>query len=117
MKTFKDYLITKAKNFRFTQEEREALANFVGIICGDLGDDDDFENVDLIIQNLTQAEIEELSNLYNYCLDDEQTYSYVNRTMIIDEIPLLKKIYHIIEKNDLFGEQWDLMDAFDKIIE
>ena len=35
--------------------------------------------------------------------------------MIIDDIPLIKKLYKLMDDNDLLDEKWDLIDALEKI--
>ena len=35
--------------------------------------------------------------------------------MIIDDIPLIKKLYKLMDDNDLLDENWDLIDALEKI--
>ena len=106
--------INESKNFKLEDNERQALSDFIGIVCGNLGDKEDQEKIKSVIDPLEDKEILQLRNLYD-CLDDEQTYKSINRKTIIDDIPLIKKIYKLMNDNNLLDEQWDLMDAFEKI--
>lgn len=113
MKSINDY-INESKNFKLTDSEREALSDCIGVICGTLGDEEDRNEFKDIIDSLNSDEISQLKNLYD-CLDDDQTYKYINRNNIIDDIPLIKKMYKLMVDNDLLNENWDLIDALEKI--
>ena len=113
MKQLKEY-INESKNFKLEDDERQALSDFIGIVCGNLGDQKDQEELKSVIDPLEDKEILQLRELHDV-LDDDQTYKSINRNNIIDDIPLIKKLYKLTYDNDLLGEQWDLMDAFEKI--
>lgn len=106
--------IYESKNFKLEDDERRALSDFIGIVCGNLGEQEDQENLKAVIDPLEDKEILQLRELHDV-LDDDQNYKTINRNNIVDDIPLIKKIYKLMEDNDLLGEQWDLMDAFEKI--
>ena len=106
--------ITEAKYFKLKDDERRALSDFIGIVCGNLGDQKDQEELKAVIDPLEDKEVLQLRELHDV-LDDDQTYKSINRNNIIDDIPLIKKIYKLVNDNDLLDEQWDLMDAFEKI--
>lgn len=106
--------IYESKNFKLEDDERQALSDFIGIVCGNLGEQEDQENLKAVIDPLEDKEILQLRELHDV-LDDDQNYKTINRNNIVDDIPLIKKIYKLMEDNDLLGEQWDLMDAFEKI--
>ena len=115
MKDIKEF-INESKNFKLESDERQALSDLVGMLCGNIGDDADIKQLKPVIDQLSKDEIKQLDSLHD-CLDDGETYKKINRNNIIDDIPLLKKIYGLMEDNDLLGEQWDLIDALDKINE
>ena len=113
MKDINKY-INESKYFKLEDDERQALADFIGVVCGNLGDQKDQEELKAVIDPLEDKEVLQLRELHD-CLDDKQTYKSINRNNIIDDIPLIKKLYKLMEDNDLLNEQWDLIDAFEKI--
>ena len=113
MKAINNY-INESKNFRLTESERDALSDFIGIVCWNLGDDEDQNELKDVINELDDDEISQLKYLHDL-LDNDQTYKSINRNMIIDDIPLIKKLYKLMDDNDLLDEQWDLIDALEKI--
>lgn len=115
MKDIKEY-INESKNFKLESDERQALADLIGMLCGNIGNDEDINKLKSVIDQLSKEEIKQLDNLHD-CLDDEETYKKINRNTIIDDIPLIKKIYKLMNDNNLLGEQWDLIDALEKINE
>lgn len=106
--------INESKYFKLEDDERRALADFIGIVCGNLGDQKDQEELKAVIDSLEDKEVLQLRDLYD-CLDDTQNFKSINKNIIIDDIPLIKKIYQLANDNDLLDEQWDLIDAFEKI--
>ena len=113
MKAINNY-INESKNFKLTESERDALSDFRGVVCGNLGDDEDRNELKDVINKLDNDEISQLKYLHDL-LDNDQTYKSINRNMIIDDIPLIKKLYKLMDDNDLLDEQWDLIDALEKI--
>lgn len=113
MKTISDY-INESKNFKLTNDERGALSDFIGVICGNIGDDEDQNKLKYVIDELGDEEISQLKDLHD-CLDNTQTYKSINRNVIIDDISLIKKLYKLMNNNDLFNKNWDLIDALEKI--
>lgn len=113
MKTIKEF-INESKRFVLNKSERDALASLIGVLSNNLGDDEDVEFYQLVIDKLTDDEIKQLDSMYDY-LDNEETYKVINYNTAKDDIPLIKKIYQLIDDNDLFNNNWDLMDAFEKI--
>ena len=116
MKDIKSYIsiLESSKYFTLDDGERDALGTLIGVLCGSLGDDEDEKEVKPIKDELSNDEINQLSDLFDF-LDDKQTYKKVNRNNIKDDIPLIIKIYNIMYEKDLFGENWDLIDALEKI--
>ena len=49
MKDIKEYIIEAKKYFKLEEDERQALATFTGILCGDLGDDDERKEFQKVI--------------------------------------------------------------------
>ena len=113
MKAINNY-INESKNFKLTESERDALSDFIRVVCGNLGDDEDQNKLKDVINELDNEEISQLKYLHDL-LDNDQTYKSINRNMIIDDIPLIKKLYKLMDDNDLLDEQWDLIDALEKI--
>ena len=113
MKNINQY-INESKYFKLEDDERQALSDFVGVVCGNLGDDEDQNELKDVINELDNDEISQLKYLHDL-LDNNQTYKSINRNMIIDDIPLIKKLYKLMDDNDLFDENWDLIDALEKI--
>ena len=113
MKAINNY-INESKNFKLAESERDALSDFIGVICGNLGDDEDQSELKDVISKLDDNEISQLKDLHD-CLDDNQTYKSINRNVIIDDISLIKKLYKLMDDNDLLNENWDLIDALEKI--
>lgn len=113
MKNINQY-INESKYFKLEDDERQALSDFVGVVCGNLGDDEDQNELKNVINELDNDEISQLKYLHDL-LDNNQTYKSINRNMIIDDIPLIKKLYRLMDDNDLLDEQWDLIDALEKI--
>lgn len=113
MKNINQY-INESKYFKLKDDERQALSDFVGVVCGNLGDDEDQNELKNVINELDNDEISQLKYLHDL-LDNNQTYKSINRNMIIDDIPLIKKLYKLMDDNDLLDENWDLIDALEKI--
>ena len=113
MKNINQY-INESKYFKLEDDERQALSDFVGVVCGNLGDDEDQNELKDVINELDNDEISQLKYLHDL-LDNNQTYKSINRNMIIDDIPLIKKLYKLMNDNDLLDENWDLIDALEKI--
>ena len=114
MKDIKQYINESSKYFTLDDGERDALGTLCGILCGSLGDEEDEKELKPIKDELSDTEIEQLSDLFDF-LDDRETYKKVNRNNIKDDIPLIIKIYNIMYEKDLLGEDWDLIDALEKI--
>ena len=116
MKKLNEYINEAKKNFTLEDDERNALATLVGIICGDLGEDEEIKFYKSFYDSLSNEEKDQLSMLHDF-LEDTETYKKVSRNNIKDDIPLIKKIYAWMVDNDALQEQWDLIDALEKINE
>ena len=112
MKNLKEF-INEAKNFKLSDNERQAFSEFIGLVSENIGDQKDWEELKCI-NYLKDDEVLQLRKLHD-CLDDNQTYKSINRNNIKDDIQLIKKVYKLANDNDLLKEKWDLMSAFEKI--
>ena len=50
------------------------------------------EMAKLFAATISEEELKQLDELYQYVLDDDQTYPTINRNIIKDEIPVLVKV-------------------------
>lgn len=107
-------ILESSKYFTLDDGERDALGTLIGVLCGSLGDKEDEEELKPVKNELSTDEINQLSDLFDF-LDNTETYKKVNRNNIKDNIPLIKKIYNVMVEKDLLGENWDLIDALEKI--
>lgn len=114
MKQLTEYIIEGTKNFTLNDSERDALASFIGTLSGNLGEDEEIQSLDVIRKGLTPDEINQLDDLYDF-LDNTETYKKVNRSNLKDEISLIQKIYNLATIANVLDEQWDLIDALEKI--
>lgn len=83
--------------------------NFFGLITGSLGGDNPYEDI-----KLTPDEVNQLNQLYDV-VSDEHTYPKINRSIVKDDIPLIKKVMDMCNNNNLFDDEWDLIDTYEKI--
>lgn len=115
MKNIIEY-ITEGKQFTLKQYERSELGNVIGFITGNIGDEDDIAPYKDLKDSLSKKELKQLDNLFDL-LDDEETWPKINKRIIKDDIPLIIKCLDWADEEDLIGNNWDLMDAYDKIKE
>ena len=111
---------TKRIRFRLSTGEREALQAFLGVVCGDLGleeDDDEFEAYEKIKSELSEEEVETLKELYENVIDDEYNFPYVGSSNIqSDELPVLKHVLDLVDDSDLKDSTtMDLFSISEKI--
>ena len=115
MKNLNTYLTEKKKTFELNMDERQELETTIGIALGNLGEDNEIKQFKKFIDSLSNEEKEDLESLYDM-LSDTDTYKKVYQKNIMpDEISLIDKLYHYCDDNDMLDEQWDLIDAFEKI--
>lgn len=115
MKAISQYILEKKKAFTLNDDERGALEDTIGIALGNLGEDDDIKQFKKFIDSLSDKEKEDLESLYN-ALSNTEDYKKINQKNIMpEEILLIDKLYHYCDDNDMLDEQWDLIDAFEKI--
>lgn len=115
MKDLNKYILEKKKTFELNMDERQALETTVGIALGNLGEDDDIKQFNKFIDSLSNEENENLETLYDI-LSDEETYKKIYQNNITpEETLLINKLYHYCDDNNMLDNQWDLIDAFEKI--
>lgn len=115
MKNIVEY-ITEGKQFTLKQYERSELGNVIGFITGNIGDEEDTAPYKDLKDSLSKKELKQLDKLFDL-LDDEETWPKINKRIIKDDIPLIIKCLDLADEEDLIGNNWDLMDAYDKIKE
>lgn len=103
-----------------SQSEREGMEVVLGIICGYYGADEDDDRYLTVREQLSPEELNQLDEICTYVLADEQDYKTVSDRVLKEDIPLLRKVYNIIDDNDLFKNSqgdydWDAMSGFEKI--
>lgn len=108
------------KSSVLSQSEREGMEVVLGIICGYYGADDDDKRYEIVKEQLSPEELNQLDEICTYVLADEQGHKTVSDRVLKDDIPLLRKVYNIIDNNDLFKDSqgdydWDAMSGFEKI--
>lgn len=115
MKTLAEYLF-EGRSFTLEDEERNALASLVGVLCGDYGDDDIEDKCKDLIDLLTDDEKKQLSELTDV-LDDYENYRRINRNILKNDIPLIKKIITWLDDNDgwVSHNDYELLEILDKI--
>ena len=119
MKTLQEYLIESTWSFKNYQ--RNAFASALGLMLGNLSDDDEDINkkYNEFKKTLTDKEIKELDSVFDF-LENYEVYSRVNSKMLKDEMPLLKRFAQWIEDNDIAyihgRTDWDLISAYEQIL-
>ena len=108
-------LMCEGKQFRLESNERDALAELIGMMTGALGEDEDIKKHEQFISSLSKEEQNQLSELYDV-LSDKQSYRTVNSSILKYDIPVLKKVSKYMS-NNAEGDEYDLVSAFGKILE
>lgn len=107
--------LDKNKQFTLTQSEREALEVMLSFVTGAYGDDEEVAKFKVVRDSLTPEEIEQIDDLCMYVLADDQNYKTISSRQIKDDMELLNKVYNLLDNNNLLDEEWDAMNAFEKI--
>ena len=116
MKSLYNYITESYKSFSLKDAERMALATELGFMISAIGDKADIDKYSDFYKGLTKEEIKAYNNIYDL-LDNEESYPKINSRFISkEERQLLVKFVTYIDNNDLMGNNWDLMDAHDKIV-
>lgn len=101
--------------FRLGDSERDALKWEMAIACGNMGKTREQIKYRPFMKTLTEDELKKFRTVVDYVLDDYENYPYVNSRMLVDELPVIKRFLEWMDGRDMFGENWDLMGAYDKI--
>ena len=114
MKTLKDYIF-ESRYFKFTDGERDAVADLVGFLTGAIGEVADIKKYSEYWGVLSNDGKEQMHNLYDV-LDDEQNWPVINRNNIKGEIELLANFLNWVDENDLWGDAaYDGVCALEKL--
>ena len=114
MKSILTY-INETKYFTFTKDERDSLTDVINIIITVINGDSEYkDDYECVIKELSPKEINQLNDLYD-CLSDNNTWPKINRNIIVDDIPLLKKILGVMDDNSLLD--FGTANAYEKICE
>ncbi len=118
MKGITQYIFEKSWTLK--EYERSEFAAALGTMLGVYGEDDEIKVYSDFKKSLTDDEIKTLESVVD-ALDDTEVYKSAKRSMFKDELPLLKRFAKWLEDNDIankFGStNWDLIDAYEKILE
>ena len=115
MKNLNRYLTEKKKVFELNPSQREALETTIGIALGNLGEDDKIKQFKKFIDSLSDDEKNDLESLYDMLSDADNYKKIYQKNVMPEEIAVIDKLYHYCDDNDMLDEQWDLIDAFEKI--
>lgn len=114
MKTLKDYIF-ESHYFKFTDYERDAVAELVGFLTGAIGEDADIKKYAEYWNVLSNDEQEQMNELYDV-LDNEQNWPVINRNNIKDDIELLANFLNWVDENDLWGDaEYEGVCALEKL--
>ena len=102
MKTLKDYIF-ESRYFKFTDDERAAVADLVGFLTGAIGEDAEIKKYSEYWNVLSNDEQEQMNELYDV-LDNEHNWPVINRNIIKDDIKLLANFLNWVDENDLWGD-------------
>ena len=110
------YHIHESKNtFTLSDSERDALKEFLGVVTGNLGEESEIKKYEGLFKSLEDGEFDKLSDIYDF-IEDDRTYPKVTyKNFQQDERQLVKKCFDWAEENGLIDNNYDLMDALEKI--
>lgn len=115
MKNLNTYINEKKNTFELNIDERRALGFLIGTALGNLGEDDEIKQFKKFMDSLSDEEKEDLESLYDMLSDTDNYKKIYQKNIMSEEITLIDKLYHYCEDNDMLDEQWDLIDALEKI--
>ena len=114
MKTLKEYIF-ETRYFKFTDGERAAVAELVGLLTGNIGEDADIKKYSEYWNVLSDDEQQQMNDLYDV-LDDTNNWPVINRNIIKDDIELLANFLNWVDENDLWEDSdYEGPDALEKI--
>ena len=111
----KSYYDDEKEKNTLNQSEREGVAEILGYRTQNFGNEEEFEKYKVVRDSLSQAELQQLDNVSTYTFEDEQVYPSVTKKLLKEDIPLLKKVYNLLDSNNLLDGNWDAMSGFEKI--
>jgi len=115
MKDLNKYILEKKKTFELNIDERRALGFIIGTALGNLGEDDEIKQFKKFMDSLSNDEKKDFESIY-VVFSNTEDYKKINQKIILPkEIALINKLYHYCDDNNMLDEQWDLIDAFEKI--
>lgn len=114
MKSIIEY-INEGKSWSLSDYQRQAFCTELGFMTGNLGDSDEIAKYEEFRKTLSDKELKQFNDLFDL-FDDEQTYRKINSRMVKDELPLLKRFAEYLDLEDIAGNNWDLIDAYEKIL-
>lgn len=116
MKNLNTYINEKKKAFELNMDERRALGFLIGTALGNLGEDDEIKQFKKFIDSLSDDEKKDFESIYDI-FSNTENYKKINQKIILpEEIVLIKKFYDFCDNNDiLLDDQWDLINAFEKM--
>ena len=100
--------------FSLSESERDGLSLVIGYITGMYGDDEDVAKYEAVRNSLSEDELKELENLLRYVIDAKQDVKVVKEANLKKDIPLLNKVYGILDENDLLDDS-DAWYGFKKL--
>lgn len=103
-------------NFKLTYDERMSLAEVIGYITRNIGDEKTIIEYNVKFSNLELSldDFEQLNSLYDI-LDNDVTYPVINKKLIKNDIELIKRILIYIDENSMFDTSYELYDILEKI--
>lgn len=115
MRSLNEYITEAKGNWSFSEYQRQSLGTEIGFMTGNLGDEDEIARYEEFKKTLSDKELKQFNDLFDL-FDDEHTYKKINSRMIKNEMEILKRFAQYIEDNDLADGDWDLIDAYEKIL-
>ena len=115
MRSLNEYITEAKGNWSFSDYQRQSFGTAIGNMIGALGDEDDMDKYVDFRKTLSKNELKQFNDLFDL-FDDEATYHKINSRMVKDEMEILKRFAQYIEDNDLADGDWDLIDAYEKIL-
>ena len=114
MKKLKTYITETSKNFTLTDSERDALAEFIGLVTGCIGETKDIKQYKPLLDSLSDEERQQAEQLFDF-LDNYETYPKVNRSNMKNDIELASRLIDWAWERDLIDDNWDLQNAWEKL--
>lgn len=115
MRSLNEYINEAKGNWSFSEYQRQSFGTAIGFMTGNLGDEDEIARYEEFKKTLSDKELKQFNDLFDL-FDDEHTYKKINSRMVKDEMEILKRFAQYIEDNDLADGDWDLIDAYEKIL-